>query len=69
MIKQFMLLIAASSLSVNGLRGQFQQLAQAARGHVGAAVLLLETGAAVDFHGDEHFPMQSVYKLPVGIWN
>jgi beta-lactamase class A len=67
MLKQFLLLIAATSLSVNNLRGQFEQFAQPARGHVGAAVVLLETGATVDFHGDEHFPMQSVYKLPIGM--
>ncbi|HYY41727.1 MAG TPA: serine hydrolase, partial [Pyrinomonadaceae bacterium] len=67
MIKQFILFIAATTLSLNGLGGQFEQLAQPARGHVGAAVVLLETGAAVDFHGDEQFPMQSVYKLPIGM--
>jgi beta-lactamase class A len=67
MLKQLMLLIAAVSLSVSGLRGQFEQLAKPARGHVGAAVVLLETGATVDLHGDEHFPMQSVYKLPIGM--
>ena len=67
MLKSFILFIAAVSLSVNGLRGQFEQLAKPARGHVGAAVVLLETGAAVDFHGNEHFPMQSVYKLPIGM--
>ena len=67
MIKQFLLAIAATLLSVNGLQGQFEQIARPAHGHVGAAVMLLETGAAVDFHGDEHFPMQSVYKLPIGM--
>ncbi|HEX8178492.1 MAG TPA: class A beta-lactamase [Pyrinomonadaceae bacterium] len=67
MIKQFILCVAAATLSLNGLGGQFEQLAQPARGHVGAAVVLLETGAAADFHGDEQFPMQSVYKLPIGM--
>jgi len=28
-------------------------------------VLLLQTGESVSFHGDDHFPMQSVYKLPI----
>ena len=67
MIKQLILSVAATLLAATGLQGQFEQLARPARGHVGAAVVLLETGAAVDFHGDEHFPMQSVYKLPIGM--
>ncbi|MFL6208947.1 MAG: class A beta-lactamase [Pyrinomonadaceae bacterium] len=67
MLKQIFLLIAATILAGSDLRGQFEQLAQPARGHVGAAVVLLETGAAVDLNGDDHFPMQSVYKFPIGM--
>ncbi|HLH08150.1 MAG TPA: class A beta-lactamase [Terriglobales bacterium] len=44
---------------------QMQQLAQAARGKVGAAAMVLETGEAVSLQGGKHFPMQSVYKLPI----
>ncbi len=29
--------------------------------------MLLETGESISFHPDEHFPMQSVYKLPIGM--
>jgi|SRR2546421_762627 len=49
------------------LRGQIEQIARAAQGRVGAAVLIVETSETVAFHGDEHFPMQSVYKLPIGM--
>lgn len=50
-----------------GLRKQIEQISRSARGRVGAAVMLLETGEMVAFNGDRHFPMQSVYKLPIGM--
>jgi len=50
-----------------GLREQIGLISRAARGRVGAAVMLLETGETVDFNGERHFPMQSVYKLPIGM--
>src|SRR5947209_2496413 len=50
-----------------GLREQIEQISRASRGRVGASVMLLETGEAVAFNGDERFPMQSVYKLPIGM--
>lgn len=45
----------------------FEQLAAPAQGHVGAAVRIVETGEAFSFHGQDHFPMQSVYKLPIAM--
>lgn len=42
-------------------------IAAEARGHVGAAVRLIETGESFGFHSGEHFPMQSVYKLPIAM--
>lgn len=47
------------------LQQQLQKAAAPAKGKVGAAVMLLETGDTVDLHGSKHFPMQSVYKLPI----
>lgn len=44
-----------------------EAIAAAAKGHVGAAVRVFETGEAAAFHGDDRFPMQSVYKLPIGM--
>src|SRR5205085_6983508 len=61
------LLLAATILAPPDLRGQIEQIAREAKGRVGAAVLIVETGETVAVHGDEQFPMQSVYKLPIGM--
>ena len=58
---------SAQSTSTAGLRERIEQLARAAQGRVGAAATVIETGETVALHGDEHFPMQSVYKLPIGM--
>ncbi len=34
---------------------------------MGAAVRVVETGESAAFRGDDRFPMQSVYKLPIGM--
>lgn len=49
------------------LRNRIEQLASAAKGRVGVAAKMLETGEAVFFNAKDHFPMQSVYKLPIGM--
>ena len=47
---------------------QLADIAQSAQGRVGASAELLETGKRlVSFHAAEHFPMQSVYKLPIAM--
>ena len=47
---------------------QLADIAQLAQGRVGASAELLETGKSLlSFHAHEHFPMQSVYKLPIGM--
>ncbi len=53
--------------SVDQLRSQIEQIARDAQGRVGVAATLLETGESVGFHEMEQFPMQSVYKLPIGM--
>ncbi len=53
--------------SVASLRNQIEQIAQAAQGRVGVAATVLQTGESVDLHGDGQFPMQSVYKMPIGM--
>jgi beta-lactamase class A len=45
----------------------FEAAAAKAKGKVGAAILVLETGETAEFNGGERFPMQSVYKLPIGM--
>src|SRR6266699_1616463 len=49
------------------LKTQFERISRAAHSHVGAVVMPVETGESVSFHGDQHFPMQSVYKFPIGV--
>jgi len=55
----------AYSQEIVDLQQQLQKLAAPAKGRVGSAAMLLETGETVDLHGSKHFPMQSVYKLPI----
>ncbi len=49
------------------LQKQIEQMASAAKGRVGVKALLLETGESVALSSNEHFPMQSVYKLPIAM--
>lgn len=59
--------IFAAGLTFPALPGEFEKIAPVAKGHVGVAIQLLESGATADLHGDEHFPMHSVYKLPISM--
>ena len=49
------------------LAKQFSAIAKPAGGRVGAAAMLVETGERASLRGDERFPMQSVFKLPVAL--
>jgi beta-lactamase class A len=49
------------------IQNQLDQIASAAKGKVGVAAVVLETGATVSLNPHDHFPMQSVYKLPIGM--
>lgn len=49
------------------LRTEMAHIAQVTHGPVGAAVYIVESGRAVALHGGQRFPMQSVYKLPIGM--
>jgi beta-lactamase class A len=48
------------------LQKQIEQIA-AAKGRVGVGATILETGESVSLLPGERFPMQSVYKLPIGM--
>lgn len=63
----FLAATLAASLCFPGLQTQFEKIASAAQGRVGVAIRLLESGETADLHGDEHFPMHSVYKLPISM--
>ncbi len=60
-------LLAAYSCSLASLRAPLDSIARSIDGRVGAAVLLVETGEIVSIRGNERFPMQSVYKLPIAM--
>ncbi|MDT7603552.1 MAG: beta-lactamase class [Acidobacteriota bacterium] len=49
------------------LEAEIGQIAADAKGRVGVAALVLETGVAVSLNPRDHFPMQSVYKLPIAM--
>jgi beta-lactamase class A len=49
------------------LQKQLEQIVVAAKGKVGVAAELLEGGETVSLNSQDHFPMQSVYKLPIGM--
>jgi len=49
------------------LQKQIEQLASVAKGRVGVKAVLLKTGESVSLKSNEHFPMQSVYKLPIAM--
>ncbi len=58
---------AATGCSSAKLRPQIEELARSTGGAVGVAVSLTENGELVSLNGQQHFPMQSVYKLPIGM--
>ena len=58
---------SAQSPASEDLRGKIEQIARDARGRVGVVALVLETGESAAVQGDKRFPMQSVYKLPIGM--
>jgi beta-lactamase class A len=58
-------LILAAALS--GLSSELSRLARGVDGILGASVVLVETGEHAAVNGDGHFPMQSVYKAPIGM--
>src|SRR6266480_1793038 len=57
----------AAALPFAGVQSQFEKIAPAAKGRVGVAAQLLESGETASLHGDEHFSMHSVYKLPISM--
>lgn len=59
--------VKADDRQTDNLRNQLEQIASTARGRVGVAATILETGESVSLNPKEHFPMQSVYKLPIGM--
>lgn len=49
------------------LEAEIAKIAEEARGKVGVAAVVLETGEAAFLNADDRYPMQSVYKLPISM--
>jgi beta-lactamase class A len=52
---------------LTGLGPELARIEKEAAGTLGAAVCVVETGETVAWNADGHFPMQSVYKAPIGM--
>ncbi|MBD3885104.1 class A beta-lactamase, subclass A2 [Phormidium tenue FACHB-886] len=59
--------VTASTNTEDDLSNRIEQLSRAAQGRVGVTATVLETGETVTLNGDRQFPMQSVYKFPIGM--
>lgn len=57
----------AATIANSELHDQIEQIVTTAQGRVGVAATVLETGDSVTLDSDERFPMQSVYKFPIGM--
>ncbi|HVU53633.1 MAG TPA: class A beta-lactamase, subclass A2 [Puia sp.] len=50
------------------LRDSLENIAKDARGTVGVSLLYKSTDRRISLHGNEHFPMQSVFKFPLTLY-
>lgn len=57
----------ASGPDLSGLEDKIDQIISRSRGTIGVSLIHVESGATLSVHGDERFPMASVYKLPIAI--
>lgn len=58
---------STNDASKGELYNQIEQISRAAQGRVGVAATVLETGESVALNAEQRFPMQSVYKFPIGM--
>src|SRR5690349_13686111 len=60
--------VAFAVCSPEIIQTRLTNIAHTSGGTLGVAATLVESGdEIVSFHGDDHFPMQSVYKLPIAM--
>ncbi len=50
-----------------GLQAELAKIAEAAKGRVGVGAVMIETGQSAYLDRGGHYPMQSVYKLPIAM--
>lgn len=58
---------AGTAAPSEALSRRLAQIARTIDGRVGIAATIFETGESVAFNADQRFPMQSVYKFPIGM--
>lgn len=58
---------AAATPDLAALTARIEQIVRSSPGDVGVALAHVESGARLSIHGDQRFPMASVYKLPIAI--
>ncbi|MEL6191951.1 MAG: class A beta-lactamase [Bacteroidota bacterium] len=49
------------------MESSFAQIADSLKATLGVNALHMESGESISFNGDKRFPMQSVYKFPIGM--
>jgi beta-lactamase class A len=57
----------AASPDLAPLQQTLERIVKSIRANVGISVRHVESGAQVSVHGDQRFPMASVYKLPIAV--
>ena len=60
-------LVFASGPDLSLLEDKIDRIISRSRGTIGVSLIHVESGATLSVHGDERFPMASVYKLPIAI--
>jgi beta-lactamase class A len=58
---------AAATPDLAALTARIEQIVRTSPGDVGVALTHVESGVHLSIHGDQRFPMASVYKLPIAI--
>lgn len=61
------ILLLCLAAGLTDLSTDLARIADSTPGHIGAAAVILETGDRAAVRGNEHFPMQSVYKFPIAM--
>ncbi|WPQ63170.1 class A beta-lactamase [Chitinophaga sancti] len=65
-----LLLVCLSAIvhaQTTALRKTIDSIATHSNAHIGVSALLLETGDTLTYRGNDHYPMQSVYKFPISL--
>jgi beta-lactamase class A len=67
LLSAFLIAVMSVAAWPHSLVEQWQTCAKEARGRVGVAAVIVESEESAELNGTAHFPMQSVYKLPISM--